>query len=274
MKAAFTKDRKAALALVDQYATIDRPLAKDTADEKAREWWEGLSASQQRDLLAEVDRWINSLDLTGENALPESALSVLQDAYLDGGEEAATLLLNAGAVVRSDFDSLVKLANEDSIAYARARGAEMVGMKWDGDVLIENPNAEWVITETTRNDLRALVTKALEEGWTNEELAQAITDATTFSDYRAGMVARTELAFADSRANMATYRASGVVTQKLWLLSADEPCELCITNSEAGAIPLDQPFPSGDDTTPAHPHCQCDVAPIVAADEQPQEKTA
>ena len=69
---------------------------------------------------------------------------------------------------------------------------------------------------------------------------------------------------ADSAGSMIGYRESGVVSTKTWQLSnehADD--DECDENADEGAIPLDEPFPSGDDTAPGHPNCKCDVVPGV-----------
>ena len=35
-------------------------------------------------------------------------------------------------------------------------------------------------------------------------------------------------------------------------ITAADPCPICEDNAAAGAIPIDEPFPSGDDRTPFH----------------------
>lgn len=45
-------------------------------------------------------------------------------------------------------------------------------------------------------------------------------------------------------------------TEKAWIGGT---CEDCMENSEAGFIPEDEVFPSGDDEPPAHPNCDCDL---------------
>jgi hypothetical protein len=154
--------------------------------------------------------------------------------------------------------------NEAARDYAQTRGAELVGMKYnaDGD-LVENPNARWAITDTTRDRLRGLEQEALEEGWTPDELAAAVNDLIDDAP-RALMIARTDLAKAQTSGSIAEWRASGVVRGKVWLLSNDHDFDdECDDNDAAGVIPLDEDFPSGDDTSPAHPRCDCDVAAEV-----------
>jgi len=47
---------------------------------------------------------------------------------------------------------------------------------------------------------------------------------------------------------------------KIWQTSGDERVsDICEANEAAGPIPIDEPFPSGDDTTPGHVNCRCSV---------------
>ena len=143
------------------------------------------------------------------------------------------------------------------------RGAELVGMKYVDGELVENPNAEWVITDTTRRQLRDLEARALEEGWSPDEFATRIEELIDDAD-RAERIAETELSMAQQAGSMEEWRESGVVAGKIWLLSQDHPePDECDDNADAGEIPVDEDFPSGDDTAPAHVSCFCDCAPVV-----------
>jgi len=161
---------------------------------------------------------------------------------------------------KGSFDQLNQLAAD----YAKERAAELVGKKWVDGVLVDNPSAEWAISETTRARLRDLVDDAFEDGMTPEQLEAAILDLGDFSEERAETIARTELAMAQSEGAIEGWRQSGVVAGKRWLLGSEhgDPDE-CDENSDAGVIALGDAFPSGDDTAPAHPRCTCDVIAVV-----------
>jgi len=150
-------------------------------------------------------------------------------------------------------------------AYADARGAELVGMKINAaGKWVTNPNAKWSINTTTRNDLQSLVTEAIEKGWSPQHLRDEIMNSTAFSEERASMIARTELAFAHMAGNVAAWRESGGVWGKRSLLGDlhDIPDE-CDDNADQGPIPFDQQFDSGDEFPPYHPNCVCDVVPVL-----------
>ena len=153
------------------------------------------------------------------------------------------------------------------------RAAELVGKKYDDDGdLVDNPDAKYAITDGTRNLVAGDIDTAMKEGWTTDQLADALEENYAFSEGRAETIARTEIARADMQGSMKTYRESKVVTGKQWLL-AEDPCDICQDNADDGIIDLDDDFTSGDDAAPAHPNCECDVTPIVGEDDEDDDET-
>jgi hypothetical protein len=155
-----------------------------------------------------------------------------------------------------------------ALDYADERGAEMVGMKWVDGELVPNPDAKWRITDETRDGINSLLTKAIEDGWSVDRFADELDGAYAFSGNRADVIARTETRLADSKGQLAGWKQSGVVAQKVWLVSNDGCCDDCQGNADDGPIDIDDDFSSGDDSPPGHPNCQCVVAPIVSEDEE------
>ena len=47
----------------------------------------------------------------------------------------------------------------------------------------------------------------------------------------------------------------------------DTCCDDCEANEAAGLIDLDEAFPSGDDSPPAHPNCRCTVETRTVQDD-------
>lgn len=185
-------------------------------------------------------------------------------------DDLAAIMANSGkqALLKLGIEhenNLVNQVNADSVAYARARGAEMVGKKWVDDELVDNPDAEWVITDATRDELQSLVTRVTTGDLKLTDLSQAIEDATAFSPERAELIARTETITANSQGSLSGYKSArsiGVKVKKEWLPDA-EACPICLENADAGPIDLDDDFPSGDDAPTAHPNCECTLIPIV-----------
>ena len=134
-------------------------------------------------------------------------------------------------------------ANERAVSYANARSGELIT----------------AIDETTRANIRELIGQGIEEGWTNDEFSEHLSDSFTFDGTRADLIARTETAFAENRGTLDGWKASGLVSEKTWLPDA-EACEICLALGAMGPIPLDQDFDTEDDSVdgpPAHPNCEC-----------------
>ena len=165
-------------------------------------------------------------------------------------------------VITVDNNQIFDLLNERAIAFAERRAAAMVGKRVVDGRLVDNPNAKWSITETTREALRDMITAAYDAGLTPNGLKDSILGSFAFSESRAKMIAMTEMANASIQGTLTAWRESGVVTHKQSLLSHDHPdnseCD-CEANAEAGEIPIDEDFPSGDDGPPYHPNCWCSL---------------
>lgn len=147
--------------------------------------------------------------------------------------------------------------------YATDRGAELVGKKWVNGQLIDNPDAKWAITDTTRNMLRQIVSDAFSGETEMSDLQEAIQQAGAFSEERAALIARTEVAMAQVQGNYSGWVKSGNVLTVRSILSGDhDVLDECDLNAEAGPIPIGKPFPSGGLSSPFHPRCQCVVIPV------------
>ncbi len=196
---------------------------------------------------------INQLLAKGWEGAPDEIAPILEGAAAD---TAATLIASAGVDTSPESWDVI---DEATTQLARDRAAEMVGMKWVGGELVENPNPRWAITEDVRDELTNLVAQAEQENWSNNQLKDAILNADTFSESRADMIARTELKTIDAMSADATANATGA-SQKRWMLSANhDQQDDCDDNEAADWIPIDEEFPSGANLPPDHPRCQCVV---------------
>ena len=139
--------------------------------------------------------------------------------------------------------------NERAVAWAKEHAADLVTG----------------IDETTRADLRDIIAGGLEDNVGLDGIIERLQDAYPFSAQRAELIARTEVATANGQGaleGMRLARERGVKLKKVWVPD-DEACDVCVENGDAGPIDIDEDFPSGDDTYPAHPNCECDVASEV-----------
>jgi len=213
-----------------------------------------------------LDRLMRAIDNDELLVVMEDMRPLLEKVSIEGGIAA---LDQVGV---TDDESITNLVNQAAVDYALDRSAELVGKKYVDGKLVDNPNADYAIDDSTREMLRQDVAQATEEGWSNDELADQLADNYAFSDDRAETVARTETAYADVGGNLEAYKASGVVSDKQWLTAAD-CCDDC-EELDGEVVGLDEDFPGdGGDGPPLHPNCRCDVLPVLTDSESDDDQT-
>lgn len=154
-------------------------------------------------------------------------------------------------------------AEKKAIDYAGRRSAELIGKKVlkDGSI-VDNPKAEYAISDTTRDGIKGLIDEAMNEGWSNQELAKKIEENHLFSATRSEMIARTETNLADNNVSVDTYKEAGI-KRKRWLTAHDDKVDPCCTaNENQGIIEMNAKFSSGSIAPPAHPRCRCTILAV------------
>ena len=236
---------------------ILRKAGKSVAAQASKHFGKVRKDDSDSDFASTVD--LSALDLLVD-ATPDDLATVASDS----GKQA---LMQLGIEHES---GLVNQVHADSLAYARDRAAEMVGKKWVDGELVDNPDAEWVITDSTRDGIRTLISQVESGDLKLTDLSGAIQDSYSFSPERAETIARTEIITANGNGSLAGYKRaseSGVKVKKIWEPDA-EACPICLENADAGAIDLDDVFPSGDDAPAAHVNCECSLVPEVEDDSE------
>jgi hypothetical protein len=113
----------------------------------------------------------------------------------------------------------------------------------------------------TKSRLAKVVSEAIENKKGIPGLAKNIrNEFDSMTKYRSQMIAETETANALSEGSFQRMQSMGV-DGKEWVRGSNFDCDICGPNADAGVIPLDQPFPSGDMRPPGHPKCLCALAP-------------
>jgi hypothetical protein len=154
----------------------------------------------------------------------------------------------------------------------------LFGVVVKGDVTFQLENQEYLgqlhnqaayllnrssIDDTTLDRMVSLISQGKQDMLTNPEIADLLTsDFEAISSYRAGMIARTEVAAAMGRADLAAMRENGVAT-KAWVVAGEGCSRICRPNSFDGYISVDAYFNSGDTAPPGHPNCECYLDPGV-----------
>lgn len=123
------------------------------------------------------------------------------------------------------------------------------------------------ITDTTREELRAIIGAGLQDGKSTEQIAAAIrADAPEIGRRRSQVIARTETAKAYTNGALLAYEDTGVVEQVEWNATLDnrtsDVCERLhgkrISLAEAQANGFE-----GFNGPPAHPNCRSVILPVV-----------
>lgn len=141
-------------------------------------------------------------------------------------------------------------AQQVAVVYARRRAAEL--LKLGGPRNIVDP---------TRERVRHTIAQAIEQGWGVRDLKNALRRDYAFSTQRAELIARTELAYAQSDATIKSFQSQGHEgLQWHWPAGADADgiCDL----NDGEIRRLGEAFPSGDFAPPAHPACRCVALPV------------
>lgn len=197
---------------------------------------------------------IIELNLDWADLVPE--VSPMLEAEAEAAAEDVMLSINIPEFIAGEANPIWTQVLGKAQKIAHERAAQLVGKRVLKDgTIVDNPNAEWSITDTTRDNLRELVDQAIENGWTNTQLQKEILQSTDFAPSRALNISRTEKAYARSHGTHAAAKETGMKF-KDWLPDADA-CDICLANAEQGRIPIDEDFESGDDCVPAHPSDRC-----------------
>jgi len=191
----------------------------------------------------------------------EFAAQVTPSLKLAFGEAGKKAGLDQGVSIDWDF------LDPEARAYAASRGAELVGMKWQNGKLIPNPAAGWAIDVTTRDAVREMLVDALTEGWSFQEFSSRLVESGLFSDARADLIARTEMATAMNAGRVKTYEKLGF---EYVVVSDEAECgqDICNVDGEVWTLEEAAAEPLG------HPNCTRSFRPATreeAAEERGEE---
>lgn len=152
-----------------------------------------------------------------------------------------------------------------------AKAANIEGKFWD----LANPRAvAWFqrtggsvqyikdIQQTTADQVRTIITQAIDEGWSYQVTAKTISDRfDDFSRDRAQRIAVYETGNAYEAGNRMfadNLKDDGIELEKMWNTSHDDKVsDLCRGNEDDGWIPITQPHSSGHQQPCGHVNCRC-----------------
>jgi SPP1 gp7 family putative phage head morphogenesis protein len=239
-----SRNRASAQGCTNDINTLVKPALLAMASRVSKEVAAALGKATKPS--GDAKRLVSELTFLELAELAPQLETILGDMAADGGAAALAQVLTD--VTPDNFNQV----NARAVEYAKERSAELVTS----------------MEESTRDMLRTRITTAMEEGWSNDKLADSLVDNYAFSDARAETIARTETAYADVQGNLEGYRVSGVVQGKQWIIAQDETCDDCI-EMDGIIVALSDPFPNeGGDGPPLHPNCRCDVLPVLTEEDK------
>ena len=109
------------------------------------------------------------------------------------------------------------------------------------------------VDQTTKNYIAETIQTGIDEGLTNDEIAQLISEgASDIGAYRSELIAFNEMARAMSYTERLTYIDNNVEKME-WITSQDARVDyICAANEDEGPISVNDTFGSGDSEPPAH----------------------
>ena len=119
--------------------------------------------------------------------------------------------------------------------------------------IVDNPNAEYNVTDTVRKDIAASIKRSLALGRTTDEAAADI-EQVIANPERAKLIAQTESVNAYQAGVTEFGRQSGAVG-KVWLTAG--ATDVCAEYEAEGPVPFDYLYGGYLDGPAAHPRCRC-----------------
>ena len=188
-------------------------------------------------------------------AAAERAAAALRDVYASAAEDALNSLPSSEFSVSFDW---VEPRSQD---FARTRGAEMIGKKWIDGELVDNPNAQWAISETTRARTQELLEEAVDEGWSPQRFAERLTESGLYEEPRAETIARTEVGRAANLGQIGAYREVGA--DEVYVYDGEDDDDEC--KEANGSF---WPIEDAEANPLEHPNCRRSFRPLTRAERE------
>jgi hypothetical protein len=242
-----TTDRPLARRATAALRKAIAPILQRAGDEAAADVASKLRALEKADDSGDfATRIAAAADLTALDDIADAIFDDLLAVTADAGE------LALAAVGSNAEQDMLDRVNERAVAYAKKRGADLVSLQGDKNIV-----------ELTRAELRETIAAGLADNIGSAKIADAIQALNAFSPARAELIAGAEVRMANASGKTEAWddarETQGIELQKGWQTSNDgDCCDDCSDNEAAGLIAFDDAFPSGaDDEGDSHPNCHC-----------------
>jgi len=197
-------------------------------------------------LSGDLDDVLNPLLAAFDAPFLEDMRAALGQIYVDGSEQTRAWAKTDGGITITVSGPIEGPPMEVAVRWAQKHGARLVTQ----------------MDEETKRRLAGVVSNGIKNKRGVDGIGRDIRkEIQQMSVYRGRMIGRTETANALSQGSLDAMKDMGI-EGKEWVV-AGGPCDICSDNAAAGVIPVDQAFPSGDMAPPAHPNCECALAPAI-----------
>jgi HK97 family phage portal protein len=233
----------------------DNPEYPDEANRSGNRMergWTRRFGIEMRALIAYIEQADKAADPVTK-LVPGIADGYDWDWFAKYGDEVAFELSEAFALVLAASSTVMSIPEVQLLA---SRFAE------ERTQMILGPDGKLSLTRQARSRVNELVSSTIEAGETLNTLARDIRKDEGFSRSRARRIARTETATVLGQGQRQAAVSEGY-TEKHWVSAGGGEAAgvsfWCEANDNAGWIPINDTFPSGDPTIPQHPNCRCTV---------------
>lgn len=220
----------------------------------AARWLEARKATNA-DRRRDARQWLLSIGWSVSKLVRRVLRGLYVDGFLLGNKSAQALLEKEERVDWGDWKP-GSTAETRLLIAADGLDPGLQRLIQDGDRIADGINdtrvtdiakvlADAVDTQPTVDELDAQLAKVL----TDEAMIDQITVTETSRAVADGALGRYDLARLDG------------VTHLVWQTDPDKPCPICVSNADAGPVPIGTAFPSGDYSPPVHPRCRCAIFP-------------
>lgn len=233
-------------------------------------------AAVRRIVVGAYESWLDTLTAAGDmgafDGIPgeweQFVNGELADEIIDMFESGALSTWATLPEILRELEALTDgwmfVVNESATAYQMQAMNRMIG-----------------VGQNLWNDVKALVARAVEKGDTTEELKAQIERLTTFSEFRADTIARTETIAAYNGGNYQSAEALGDFgpTEKVWVAGIDARTRPEHVEANGQTVSFGSPFIVGgiemsrphDPTAPARTtvNCRCVMQVLYPGDERP-----
>lgn len=250
-------------------ALLERRLRK-----RLMEWWKGaarrlLEGKPASQATRPTMRSTDCTDCTDRNT-GASQTTRPTKAESPGGDVLGRLDGDEWLDAEGLLEEVVGAQEDAAKRGVRAAGVVLdMALAWD---LVQEEVLQWAreysgalitkVTDDVREKVREIVVDGLVNGDPWNEVQKRIMEK-GFPEYRAEMIARTEVIRAFTQGAVAGYKASGVVVGLRWLDGQPGACRLC-SALDGKVVKIGEGFyAGGDGLPPRHPNCRCAVAPVT-----------